>query len=445
MKYMFSLIAASLMLFFFLPSSPKALSVVSYPNPVNVLLYQGSSVSITINGNYQLFNKQKGTITPLSNNTTLTVKYTLNGVTITNGSTLDSSTLGFTIQETQGVYALSLLKINNTLYRGSADITIKNNSLQVINIVDMEDYLKGVVPNEMPASWPKEALKAQAIAARSYAEATKSTLTTNPNSQVYSGYSSEDARTNAAVTETQGLYVKYNGKVIQAFFHSTSGGKTANVGDVWNSNQSLYPYLSTVDDPYESSPYSTWSFTFSPNTILKSFGFTDSSTILYDISIQKKGANGEVGGVTIVTSSGTKTISGNESTIRSLFPLNDSRYYNKLLSNWFAITVNKNSGGLYVQTTSNKTAIAQINGQRVQTNSGSLIISNPENIRVQTSTGITSLPPTGTGGVSSIVVNGKGWGHRIGMSQYGAKSLAERGWTATQILQHYFKGTTVSK
>ncbi|WP_027409268.1 SpoIID/LytB domain-containing protein [Anoxybacteroides tepidamans] len=443
MRYIFSLTLAAMFLFG-LPLSPKAADVVTYSNPVNVLVYQGNSASILVNGNYQLFNKQTGAITPLANNTTLTIQYTPMGVIVSNGTTSTSSTVGFTIQEIKGVYALSLLKVNNKLYRGSADITVKTNTLQVINILDMEDYLKGVVPNEMPASWPKEALKAQAIAARSYAQATKSTLTTNPNSQVYSGYSSEDSRTNAAIAETQGLYVKYNGKVIQAFFHSTSGGKTANVGDVWNSNQSLFPYLSSVSDPYESSPYSNWSFTFTPSTILKSFGFNDSSTVLYDMSITKTGANGEVGAVTVVTSSGQKTISGDESKIRSLFPINDSRYYNKLLSNWFTITVNRD-GSLYAQTVSGKTPLYKMNGQRVQTSAGTQTITNTSNIKVQTASSVTSLPSLGTGVVSSVVVNGKGWGHRIGMSQYGAKAFAEKGWTAVQILQYYFKGTTVSK
>lgn len=443
MKHLFTLLFAGI-LFFALPVSPKAMEVVSYANPVNVLVYQGNSVSILINGNYQLFNKQSGAITPLSTNTTLTVQYTPTGIVVSDGTSTYTSTLGFTIQETKGVYALSLLKVNTTLYRGSADITSQTNKLQVVNILDMEDYLKGVVPNEMPSSWPKEALKAQAIAARSYAEKTKGTLTTNPNTQVYGGYSSEKAATNQAVDETKGLYVKYNGQVIQAFFHSTSGGKTANVGDVWNSNQSLFPYLASVSDPYESSPYSNWSFTFTPTTILQSFGFSDPSTVLYDVSITKKGVNGEVGAVTVMTSAGEKTIRGNESTIRSLFPINDSRYYNKLLSNWFTMTVNKD-GGLYVQTVAGKTPLYSLdNGQQVQTTAGVQSITDAGNVKVQTADGVTTIPST-IGTVTSVVVNGKGWGHRIGMSQYGAKSFAERGWTAAQILQYYFKGAVVSK
>jgi stage II sporulation protein D len=442
MKKVISFILISSFLFF-LPIPSKALEIVTYPNPVSVLLYEGKSVSILISGNYQLFNKQKGTITPLTNNTTLTVQYTPTGITVSDGKTLDSSAVGFTIQETKGVSPLSLLKINNTLYRGSADLIIKNSNLQVINIVDMEDYLKGVVPNEMPASWPKEALKAQAIAARSYAAKTKSALTTSPNSQVYKGYSSEKPSTNEAVKETEGLYVKYNGQIIQAFFHSTSGGKTANVGDVWNSNQSLYPYLTSVADPYESSPHSNWSFTFAPSTILQSFDFNDPSTILYDVSIKKTGANGEVGAVTVVTSAGEKTISGNESKIRDLFRTNDSRYYNKLPSNWFDIKVNKDDA-LSVQTSKGKIPLSTLNGQRVQTSVGSKTITGDVSIKVQTVAGVVPISPN-AGAVTSIVVNGKGWGHRIGMSQYGAKSLAERGWTAEQILRHYFKGAIVSK
>lgn len=417
------------------------MEVVTYENPVNVLVYNGTSVTVSVNGNYQIFNKEKKTITPLADGTTLVFQYYPSKVSVTYNAKSDFSSTGFTIQETKGAAPLSLVKVNNTRYRGGLDISTQNGSLQVVNILGLEDYLKGVVPSEMPSSWPMEALKAQAISARSYAYVNRSKLTTEPNTQTYRGFDGETQRTNEAVEATKGLYIKYQGKVIQTFYHSTSGGRTANVGDVWNSKQSDYPYLASVDDPYESSPYSRWSFTFSPSVILQSFGIQNPSAALYNMSITKTGANGEVGAVTIETSEGTKTFKGNEQQIRKLFPLNSGSYYGILPSNWFDIQVNKEGKQLFIQTSQGKRAAASLKGQTVQTVSGTVTIS--EDVNVQTATGVT-LVSSDPAKVTSVTVTGRGWGHRIGMSQYGAKGFAEKGWTAKQILEHYFKGAKVS-
>ncbi|WP_113930706.1 SpoIID/LytB domain-containing protein [Bacillus sp. P14.5] len=337
---------------------------------------------------------------------------------------------------------LNLGKLSNgRTYRGSYKITPKGTNIQIVNTLDLENYLKGVVPNEMPSSWHKEALKAQAIAARSYA-ANSMTLSDTASSQVYRGYSSENSRSNAAIQETDGLVVRYNGKVIQTFFFSTSGGQTANVGDVWNSNQASFPYLVSVNDPYEDSIYSNWSVDFSPQQVLTQFGFNPTTTSLLNMSLNKPGQNGEVRGVTIETTDGSKTIEGNESVIRKLFPIPNSSYYNMLYSNWFDVKLTKQSNSFSVQTPNGSVTMNEMNGQSVQTASGITTVSSKE-VEVQMPSGIQAYPTVN--GVSNITLNGKGWGHRIGMSQYGANGFAEKGWTAEQIITHYFKGTTVSK
>jgi stage II sporulation protein D len=338
--------------------------------------------------------------------------------------------------------SLNLAKINNgKTYRGSYEIVPDGANLNIRNTLDLEDYLKGVVPNEMPAGWPKEALKAQAIAARSYA-ANSMNLSDTASSQVYRGYSSEDSRSTAAINETNGLVVRYNGKVIQTFFFSTSGGRTANVGDVWNSNQSSFPYLVSVEDPYENSSHSNWTENFTPQQILTSFGFNPSTTTLLDVSLYKPGQNGEVRGVTVETSNGTKTINGNENQIRKLFPVESSSHYNILNSNWFDMKLTKQSNSASVQTSNGIVNVDGLKGQAVQTSTGVETLST-QDVQVQTPTGIQAYPMIS--GVTNITLNGKGWGHRIGMSQYGAKGYAEKGWNAEQIITHYFKGTTVSK
>jgi stage II sporulation protein D len=145
-------------------------------------------------------------------------------------------------------------------YRGSIQVDVTEGKLRAINIVGLEQYLYGVVPSEMPYTWHPEALKAQAVVARSYALATRKTgafdLYPDTRSQVYLGLDHEKPSTNAAVDATAGKVVLYEGAVAKTFFFSTSGGRTASAEDVWGQP---VPYLVSVPDPYDSiSPYHDW-------------------------------------------------------------------------------------------------------------------------------------------------------------------------------------------
>ena len=146
------------------------------------------------------------------------------------------------------------------LYRGSIQVDVAAGKLRAINFVGLEQYLYGVVPSEMPYTWLPEALKAQAVAARSYALATRKTgafdLYPDTRSQVYLGIQHEKPSTNAAVDATAGKVVLYEGQVAKTFFFSTSGGRTASAEDVWGD---AVPYLVSVPDPYDTiSPYHDW-------------------------------------------------------------------------------------------------------------------------------------------------------------------------------------------
>jgi stage II sporulation protein D len=148
----------------------------------------------------------------------------------------------------------------NHLYRGSLQVDVVSGKLRAINVVGLEQYLYGVVPSEMPYTWAPEALKAQAVAARSYALATRRSgafdLYPDTRSQVYLGVEHERPSTNAAVDATAGKVVLYQGEVAKTFFFSTSGGRTASAEDVWGEP---VPYLVSVPDPYDSiSPHHTW-------------------------------------------------------------------------------------------------------------------------------------------------------------------------------------------
>jgi SpoIID/LytB domain protein len=146
------------------------------------------------------------------------------------------------------------------LYRGSIQVDVASGKLRAVNMVGLEQYLYGVVPSEMPFDWHPEALKAQAVVARSYALATRKSgafdLYPDTRSQVYLGIEHEKPSTNAAVDATAGKVVLYEGQVAKTFFFSTSGGRTASAEDVWGE---AVPYLVSVSDPYDTiSPYHNW-------------------------------------------------------------------------------------------------------------------------------------------------------------------------------------------
>lgn len=128
--------------------------------------------------------------------------------------------------------------------------------LTVVNFVGLEDYVKGVVPNEMPASWPLEALKAQAVCARTYVAANQNKyrqygfdMTNDTYCQVYRGLNGANETTDRAVDETAGLFVRYEGKLCSVAYFAADGGATEDSENVWS--DTVIPYLRGVKDPYE--------------------------------------------------------------------------------------------------------------------------------------------------------------------------------------------------
>ncbi|HET7043499.1 MAG TPA: SpoIID/LytB domain-containing protein [Gaiellaceae bacterium] len=154
------------------------------------------------------------------------------------------------------------LRLGKTSYRGSIQVTkTKGGKLQAVDVVGLEDYLRGVVPAEMPSTWPPEALKAQAVAARSYALAQRATgkpydLFADVRSQVYGGVGAESAAASAAIDATRGIVVLSGGEVADTLFFSSSGGRTASYAEAFSGGP--LSYLVSVDDPYDESPYVNW-------------------------------------------------------------------------------------------------------------------------------------------------------------------------------------------
>jgi stage II sporulation protein D len=179
-----------------------------------------------------------------------------------------------------------------------------------VNHVELENYIRGVVPNESPASWPLEALKAQAVAARSYALGTNSG---NPvfdqydtvASQVYGGYSTETARSNRAVARTSGEVLRYDGRVIVAYFHSTSCGYTENNENVWGGEPR--PYLRGVRDPWDRvSPYHHWKVGYSARSLGNAMGVGR----LRSVRIHKRGVSGRIVRATFRGTAGRNRVDG---------------------------------------------------------------------------------------------------------------------------------------
>ena len=155
----------------------------------------------------------------------------------------------------------STLRLDGKAYRGELEVRTDGKKLSVVNRLGLEAYLQGVVPGEMPSDWPAEALKAQAVAARSYALAQRVAgksfdVYADVRSQVYGGLAVEKPSTTAAVRDTAGEAVLYEGKPAVTYFYSTSGGRTAGSDEIFEQPR---PYLVSVDDPYDTlSPYHRW-------------------------------------------------------------------------------------------------------------------------------------------------------------------------------------------
>jgi stage II sporulation protein D len=158
----------------------------------------------------------------------------------------------------------AFLELNGPRYRGTIQLRRSSGRVWAVNIVSLNSYVRGVVPREMPTSWHAEALKAQSVAARTYALAAgghcgwfgTNVMCPDTSDQVYGGRDAETTASNAAVEATGSRVVLSGGALATTFFFSTSGGRTANVAHEWGGNQ---PYLVSVNDPFDSlSPHHRW-------------------------------------------------------------------------------------------------------------------------------------------------------------------------------------------
>src|SRR5262245_26383006 len=204
-------------------------------------------------------------------------------------------------------------------YRGALEVRATGGSLQAINVIDVEDYVRGVVSEESPASWPIEALRAQAVAVRSYGLSTgirggTFDLYDDTRSQAYGGVRAETAKTDEAVSSTRLQVVMYGSRIAQTFFFSTSGGHTEN--NEFSSlgfGQPPIPYLRGVDDPYEAdagSPYEHWKRKFSVSRISSALHSIGLRGKLRNILVTSRGTSPRIVRATLTGSGGQTTVNG---------------------------------------------------------------------------------------------------------------------------------------
>lgn len=333
----------------------------------------------------------------------------------------------------------SLITVENTKYRDYITFNRVDKELIVINYVSTNHYLYAVVPREVSPSWPTEALKAQAVAARNFALTSINRhrslgydLCDTTHCQVYGGHSAEHPNTNRAVDETANKVLRYNGQIITANYHSNSGGHTEDSENVWSNR---IEYLRGVQDDFSlDAPNSTWTYVMDINEAsqklianninignvisMEPISFSPSGRVT---QLMIRGANGDH----VLEKEKTRQVFGS----------------NLIKSTWF--TVNTNSeGDAYVLGANSKEPQKKALGNiHVLTAKGATTINANSSSKITVSNGITqrdmSLMP------GQFVFEGRGWGHGVGMSQWGAKKMAELGYNYKEILEYYYKGAKV--
>lgn len=433
-----------------LPSEP-----IKYKTEVRVkLLPSGTSFMATLKGTYEIINLDDNSIIPYISSVKFSITNGKVSIAVVDGETY-TSTKGFSINElveneTNEVEISKILTANgvaNARYRGSFEILSAKTVPLLINRLGMEKYLRGVVPSEMPASWPMEALKAQAIAARSYAYT--QTQYNDPGvylemtvaSQVYGGINKETARSNQAVKETAEMYATHNNVPIHAFFHSSSGGHTENSENVWTST---VPYIRAVADPYDKHVKNThygWETTGKAATISQKLKLT-SNQILTGIKVIERGPSNSAKQVSASIYDKTTKTSSNINIVSKFISSPDS------LRSFFGTSLKSIKFNVYADSEvkikmadGSEKKSSTLMGYKLQEADGSTTYIEDLNLQVRNSTESVSVKTS----PSTYRFKGDGWGHMLGMSQWGAYGMAEAGFTYDQIIKHYYTGVEIKQ
>jgi stage II sporulation protein D len=308
-------------------------------------------------------------------------------------------------------------------YRGRLQVLVSGGRLQAINHVPLESYLPSVVGSEMPASWPQEALRAQAVAARTYALRQRKPsapfdVSATVTSQVYKGLEAETASTRAAVASTRGQVLMYGSSLANTVFHSSAGGVTENSGDLWT--QQL-PYLVSVPDFDQGSPVHSWEQRLEPAQLREAFAEIGGVT---RIDVLSTTGSGRVRQARVLGPAGTKVVTGPE--LRSRLRLRSTQVRFEVVLPEVAM-VPPSAPPLPAGDETPADSATGAPGQAAPTTVPSPL---PSAAPLQ-------VPQP------SLLAIGRGFGHGVGMSQWGALAMAQKGDTYERILQHYYRGTAL--
>lgn len=346
-------------------------AAVLQPGMIRVAVVKGVE-SVLLDGDRIIVADERGK--PLGRGSSLLVKRNRNGLSV-NGISVQS------VMVSSPDYVL----INGKRYRGTIEVTPADRGVLVVDELHVEDYLVGLINCEISSQWPMEAIKAQAVIARSYAmfqrEARKNApyhLESSVFDQVYDGCEIEDSRAARGVSETCGEILTFDGKIIQAFYHSSCGGHTEASENVWGV---ALPYLKGVDCKY---------------CLIAGTGKWEQTLPLKKIESLLKGSPYQVHGLKEIRS-GRRNGSGR---------LND-------------LTLLTAKGNVVIPAVIFRKSIGY-----------SVIKSS--NFEVRT-----------VGDEANFV--GVGYGHGVGLCQWGSKQRAEDGFDYREILTYYYPGTRLEK
>ena len=359
---------------------------------------------------------------------------------------LDDSTKGLGIYSKDYENTDALLKISGSAkgtYRGGFECRRSAESgMTVTNIVPVESYLYSVVCREMSPSWNVEALKAQAVCARNFALGRINyhkqygfDVCRTVCCQAYSTDADQSESVHTAVDETRGMLLFYEDKLVQAVYSSSMGARTESVENVWGSK---FPYLVSVENPYEDTENiynGKWTKTLTTDRateIMNSKGYNIGEVI--EIKVVERTPAGGVLKLMVRGTGGEKTFE--RESCRSIF--SEVTYSQRY-------TVEK--GGqtikpiVYIADGSNKTSALTLGSVSVLSGDKSIKTVN-DNCTVTNGKSKKQYTTTHTSGDSNTYTfSGEGWGHGVGMSQYGAKGMADAGFSFEEILTHYYTGT----
>jgi len=304
-------------------------------------------------------------------------------------------------------------------YRGRLQVLVSGGRLQAINHVLLESYLPSVVGSEMPASWPQEALRAQAVAARTYALRQRKPsapfdVSATVMSQVYKGLEAETASTRAAVASTRGQVLMYGSSLANTVFHSSSGGRTENSGDLWT--QQL-PYLVSVPDFDQGSPVHSWEQRLEPSQLREAFAEIGGVT---RIDVLSTTGSGRVRQARVLGPAGTRVVTGPE--LRSRLRLRSTQVRFEVVAPEVAM-VPPPAPPLPADDQVPADSATGAPGQ-----------ASPASVPTPA---LLQVPQP------ALLAIGRGFGHGVGMSQWGALAMAQQGDSYERILQHYYRGTAL--